>query len=331
MTSPVPLVRAAALAPFLLWMREHGLSWEVRLGEAGLPSTLLDEPERPIALRAGIRFLASAGETEGPDIGCRVVSDTSVAKLASFGRAALGARTPREALGRLMRAYPHHSSHEQFIVSSAGGGLTIRHWFITEIDDAALHTCHQYIAAMVRAVTFGCGATGPRLSEVRLVPHPEAGLAHLGSWLDGTPKPATDQTLTLTLPAAVVDRPYLRPTRDRGPHHLSPIRGDGTLTGSLRQILPGILEERPARIPEIAELAGTSPRTLQRRLAAENTSLSEIVDGLRREQAVIRLTRSRDAVSSIAADLGYSNQSSLTRAMRRWSDVPPSRLRRADG
>ena len=329
MTSPVPLVRAAALAPVLLWMRERGLSWEARLQEAGLPGTLLDEPERPIALHAGIRFFAKVAETQSPDFGCRIVNDTSIAQLSLLGRVALGARTPREAMGRLMRAYPHHSSHEQFIVRAESGSLTIRHWFVTEVDNAALHICHQYVAALVRAVTAGCGLTGPRFSEVRLIPHPEAGLAHLSHYLDGPPQPATDRALTVTLPDAVLDRPYLKPMRDRGPHHLDPIRGDGTLTASLRLILPGILDDRPARIAEIAALAGTSPRTLQRRLSAENTALSEIVDDLRRDHALTRLAGSRDPVGSIAADLGYSNQSSLTRAMRRWSGSPPSQLRRA--
>lgn len=329
MAKHVPLVRAAALAPPLLWMRERGLDRTRRLEEAGLPTTLLDEPERPIALHAGIRFFAALAESQGPDTGCRVVTETSLAQLSTVGRLALGARTPREALHRLMRAYPHHSSHEQFIVRQDGDRLTIRHWFVTAIDDAALHICHQYIAALIRALTSGCGLAGPRLAGAALVPHPQAGLVHLEPFLDGTPKAATDRTLTVALRDSVLDRPYLNPMRDRGPFDLQPIRGDGTLAGSLRLILPGILEDRPARIGEIADLAGMSPRTLQRRLAAENTSLSDIVDALRREQALSRLAEGRDAVGRISADLGYSDQSSLTRAMRRWSDAPPSRFRPA--
>lgn len=328
MPSPVPLIRAAALAPVLLWMRARGLSRAQALVETGLPVTLLHEPERPIALHSAIRFFARIAESQGPDYGCRVVNDTSVAQLSNLGRAALGARTPREAMGRLMRAFPHHSSHEQFIARAGRGRLTIRHWFVTDMDDAALHLCHQYTAAMIRAVTAGCGLTGPRLAEVRLTPHPEAGLDHLGPYLDARARPSKDRTLTVAISDAVLDRPYLKPMRDRGPFDLTPIRGDGTLTASLRLILPGILDDGPARVAEIAEIAGTSPRTLQRRLAGEGTSLSGIVDDLRREQALARLAEGREPVGSISADLGYSDQSSLTRATRRWSDAPPSRFRR---
>ena len=93
----VPIVRAAAIAPFLSWMRANGIAWETRLQAAGLPTGLLEEPERPIPLIAGARFIRDASRAHGPDIGCRVVSDTSIAELAALGRVALGARTPRGA------------------------------------------------------------------------------------------------------------------------------------------------------------------------------------------------------------------------------------------
>jgi AraC-like DNA-binding protein len=321
MPHPIPLIRAAAIAPILIWMHGRGLRTDPSLQAAGLPVALLDEPERPIALHAAIRFFATAAESHGPDLGCRVVSDTSVAHLASLGRVALGARTPREALTRLMRAYPHHSSHELFAATTGPDGLTVRHGFTTEIDETALHLCHQYIAALVRMLTAGCGDGGPRLDSVRITPHPKAGLDHLRGHFDVPPAPSTDRTLTLTLADAVVDRPYRRPLRDRGPLALSPIRGDGTVSASLRAILPGMIDERAARLSEVARLAGTSVRTLQRRLAEENTSLSRIIDGLRRESAMSRLAGGHDCLGLISAELGYSDQSSLSRSLRRWYDA----------
>jgi AraC-like DNA-binding protein len=93
-------------------------------------------------------------------------------------------------------------------------------------------------------------------------------------------------------------------------------------------ILPGILELGPVQIADIAALAGTSARTLQRRLADEGTSLSDEIDSLRRDRALSLVTGGRDPVGDIAADLGYSDQSSLSRAMRRWTNKPPTHLRR---
>lgn len=328
MSRPIPLVRAAAVIPFLLWMREHGLSWQARLRDAGLPASLLFEPERPIALLAGTRFLATTSRTEGPDIGCRVVCDTSMAQLASLGRVALGARTPRDALANLMRAYHHHSSHEQLAVVTGPDCTIVRHRFLADLDDVALHVCHQYVAALIRSLTVATAQGGPRVAGVQITPHPAAGLAHLRPYLDNRVDAATDRALAITLDDALLDRPYPRRTRDRGPLRLDSIRGDGTLAHSLRMILPGILELGPVQIADIAALAGTSARTLQRRLADEGTSLSDEIDSLRRDRALSLVTGGRDPVGDIAADLGYSDQSSLSRAMRRWTNKPPTHLRR---
>ncbi len=285
------------------------------------------ERERPIPLLAGTRFVANASETEGPDISCRVLTDTSFAQLATLGRVVIGARTPREAFGNMMRFYPQHSSHEQIVVLPSDGTETMRHRFLVNLDDTALHVCHQYVAALVRAVMADTGLADSRPPFVQLTPHPTYGLDHLHKYLGKAVSPAVDGTLTMTLDNQVLDRAYLRRSLGRKAFEITPICGDGSLTYALRTILPGILDQGPAHIAEIAALAGTSPRSFQRQLAAENTSFSKEVDRLRREQALNRLKHSGDNVGDIAADLGYSEQSSLTRAMRRWTSKPPRQMR----
>ena len=108
---------------------------------------------------------------------------------------------------------------------------------------------------------------------------------------------------------------------------LSRIRGEGTLAASLRIILPGMLDQGTPTLKDLAELVPTSPRTFQRRLAAEGHSISSIIRDIRREQALARLARGGEPLAVIAAELGYSAQSSLSRAARRWTGAPPSRLR----
>jgi AraC-like DNA-binding protein len=332
MSHIIPLIRSAAVAPILLWMKANGISWQARLRAAGLPESLLDEPERPIPLIAGARFLRDAGRDEGPDIGCRVVSDTSIAELSAFGRVALGARTPRGAIKRLEQAYAHHSSHELFVIKDDPGGLTLCHSFLVSLDAETLHACHQYVAAMVRAVLAGTGHGGPRLARVVLTPHPEAGLGHLRGRLDVEPEPASDHVLLVTMRDDALDRPYVHPGRDCGLDNgagdeLHRIRGEGTLEASLRIILPGMLDQGAPKLEDLAALVPTSPRTFQRRLAAEGHSLAGLIRDIRREQALNRLAHGQDRLSVIAAELGYSDQSSLSRAARRWTGTPPSRLR----
>lgn len=108
------------------------------------------------------------------------------------------------------------------------------------------------------------------------------------------------------------------------------VRGDGTLAGSIAAILPGLIEAgAEPGLASIAELAFMSRRTLQRRLAGEGTSLSELVDKVRAEQAIARFTASGSAIRAVAAKVGYGSNASFSRAIRRWTSTSPSRLRRS--
>jgi AraC-like DNA-binding protein len=81
---------------------------------------------------------------------------------------------------------------------------------------------------------------------------------------------------------------------------------------------------------DLARHWGLSSRSLRRRLASENTSLSVLL-----EEA--RLARSRDLLAQreysllqIASMLGYSEANSFQRAFKRWAGVTPGSYRRSN-
>lgn len=76
-----------------------------------------------------------------------------------------------------------------------------------------------------------------------------------------------------------------------------------------------------------AELCMTS-RTLRRRLYQSGTHFNALVDELRHRLAVDWLLHSPATVEQIAADLGYSDPSNFSRAVRRWTGESPRRFRR---
>ena len=77
----------------------------------------------------------------------------------------------------------------------------------------------------------------------------------------------------------------------------------------------------------VAAHLAVHPRTLQRRLAQQGTSFAELLDDVRREEAS-RLLRETDlAMRQVAGVLGFSEQSVLSRACRRWFDASPSAVR----
>lgn len=91
----------------------------------------------------------------------------------------------------------------------------------------------------------------------------------------------------------------------------------------LRSALPATLS-----LDDIADRLYLSPRTIHRRLEEEGSSFRGIKDALRRDMALARLTKSRDSIAQVAADLGYADTSAFYRAFVEWTGMAPVHYRR---
>lgn len=335
MTQVVPLIRAAALVPFVRWMNENERPAERRLAVADLAAYPLQDPDRPIPLVNAVAFLREMSRCEGPDIGCRVVSSASLRELATLGRVALGARTPREALARVAALLQHHCTHEHIMLERCDRATIVREVFALPLAAETLHVIQQYVAALIRSLCAMTGASGPIFTRVKIVPHPVAGLAHLVKWLGSDVVASPGRAVALWIDDAVINTPFPEIARDSTGGTLSeawrPLRGDGSFTSSARAAMGVLLEDRPPTVERLAAAAGTSVRTLQRRLGAEGTTFSALLDDLRREEALRLLATKGPSVSEVSAMLGYAQQTSLTRAVRRWTDATPRQQREHEG
>lgn len=85
----------------------------------------------------------------------------------------------------------------------------------------------------------------------------------------------------------------------------------------------------PITTAEIAAAAGVSPATLHRLFTAwHGRSPMRYLGRLRLSRAKTLLATTRKPIAEIALDCGYSEQSALTRALRREAGVTPARYRR---
>lgn len=89
-------------------------------------------------------------------------------------------------------------------------------------------------------------------------------------------------------------------------------------TARLQALLARRLPGQDVSLASVSRELAVSPRTLQRRLREEGTSLREQIDAARRRQA-IRLLAQGKTRRSVAKRVGYSDDRTLRRAMRRWA------------
>ncbi len=75
-------------------------------------------------------------------------------------------------------------------------------------------------------------------------------------------------------------------------------------------------------INDIATLCDCSPRTMQRQLAKQQTSYSQLLDECRQTLA-LQLFESDYSAIEVANKLGFSEQSALQRAFKRWFSASP--------
>jgi AraC-like DNA-binding protein len=122
--------------------------------------------------------------------------------------------------------------------------------------------------------------------------------------------------------------PYLHATLTQVAHQLKLTQpGDSTLEQALRARLRGALAQRQAEPERLAALLGVSERTLQRRLAEKGRSFSEVLEDFRREESARLLCERGLHLAQVASRLGYSEQTSFTRAFRRWTGTTPGAWR----
>lgn len=70
-----------------------------------------------------------------------------------------------------------------------------------------------------------------------------------------------------------------------------------------------------------------SSRSLHRKLAEQGTGYAELLREVRETLARHHLAQRQHSISEIAYLLGFADASSFTRAFKRWTGDPPSRLR----
>lgn len=99
-----------------------------------------------------------------------------------------------------------------------------------------------------------------------------------------------------------------------------------TFAGRVQKVLRDDVAHAPT-VESVATAMGCAPRTLQRRLQDEGTSLHALYEQARYERACELLRDKSLGIRAVAIELGFSEQAAFHRAFVRWSGVSPGQWR----
>ncbi|MBB5223430.1 AraC-like DNA-binding protein [Amaricoccus macauensis] len=314
---------------------------DVRAGLAasGLSLSVIAEGEEQIAARRFARFIEGAARATGEEfygLDLGLGYDLRASGLVAY--MSIACATVRDGLQNACRfgAISDTSADYDLIVSESEA------FFRIETHSPQMRISRHATEFKVAIAVKACQTwVGPALrpQKVRLaVPRGEAGgaacrfgcPAHYGAEATGLVfsleqldlAPNSSDPYLLDLLERVAADCYAR----RGPW-----RG-----GTRSRVERMVLDALPKGVPtarQMAEAIGVSERTLARKLSAEGTSFSQVLDEIRRYMAMSYLDDPAFSLAQIAFLLGYADQSAFSNAFRRWTGQSPSRFRAegADG
>ncbi|MBL8679939.1 MAG: AraC family transcriptional regulator [Myxococcales bacterium] len=131
---------------------------------------------------------------------------------------------------------------------------------------------------------------------------------------------------TLALPVQTANPALLAHLESHGKRILDGLAPEPTFAGRVRKFLRDNLASAPT-LDAVSRALGCAPRTVQRWLEREGTTLAKLYDRARFERACELLRDPTVGVRAVAIELGFSEQAAFHRAFVRWSGVPPGRWR----
>lgn len=100
-----------------------------------------------------------------------------------------------------------------------------------------------------------------------------------------------------------------------------------SITSKVKSLIELYIGVRPITIGLLAEELGLKPRTLQRRLEEEGSTVRSLTQTCRQELASRLLTTNPSTMSDVAQALGYADGAVFSRAFKEWAGHPPSKMK----
>lgn len=332
----VSVVRSAALRGFRATAAELGGNADRLATVVGLPDGALDADDQLVPVEVLVALLEfAAAELDCPDLGLRLAARQDIGTLGPLALAMRASATVGEAFECVARYLLVHSRTVTLTLvpdpDDARGVVALRYDIsggspvTNQGIDLGMGFVHRAITELVG------GSYG--LRSVDLPYRPGAPIATYESFF-GAPVRIDRPVGLLRLPASVLRQPlkgganpYLRQLAEAFLAELLPEHTSRATAPRVQVAIEQILGTAPVTITTVAAMLSMHPRTLQRRLAAENTAFATLLDDVRRHAARRYLATTDMPLAQVAALLGLSEQAVLTHLCRRWWSATPTGIR----
>jgi len=324
----IPLTRCQFLLPFAEIHSEIGAPTAALLSRFRLPTSLEERFDHYIPILPAIRFAEAAQRSQGiTDFGFQAARRLQFCHLSEQIRTVIGyAPTLLTALQQVCKWAPLEDTilsmwlercddHVRICSKLLGttGLLHLEHsqWLQNVFP---IHIVRQFAGPDWSPATMAFEANyTPGRETQALWPNTRFLSGQHASWID--------------LPVSLLSLP--NPASDVPPSSADDgeLPSGNEIVATLKLMLPSYLDEGVPTVQEIAELAGLSVRSFQRKLATMGLSYSGLVDMVRFENAAKLLRRTDAKVIDVAFASGYTDPAHFTRAFRRISGVTPRQFR----
>lgn len=327
------VVRGTALSGYPQLVAELGGDPAELLRAAGIPAGAVGAYEVFVPYRAVILAVETAATvTATADFGRRLALRQGIEIVGPLGVAARTAATVGDAFSIVERFLSAYSPAISARIVPGSNSAELFYAFEVLIERAPPH---PQITELSLGVSLGILRLLFDAPYAPLSVHlPHEPLTPVNEYLAyfGCRPYFTQPVAGLMFRTADLDRPLHRDdlAHQAMVRYLSGVTAESAgMTQSVRTMARQLLPTGTVSLELIAGELGLHPKALHRRLAAEDTTFAALVDGVRR-QAAERYLRDTDiSLAHLTRELGYAEQSVLSRSCQRWFGCSASSYRKA--
>lgn len=325
------VVRAALFRHLPETLADVGLSIDPLLREVGLASDALVDPERTIPVKAGVKLLSLAADRSGHgEFGLLAGQRVSLSALGLIGMLTANAPDLGSALRGLVMTL--HLNGRAVVPA-----LVVR----DSLASLSLSLASSHPAGSRQAVDFAmaigvnvlrtlCGQQWSP-GEVLFSYRPPEDQKPYARFLRAPLQFNADRNAIVFSSSWLAHRiagasPERRKALQQGVAAVMSQQQFDIVTRVRRAVFTAIVQD-DVTVENVAGLLGMHRRTLNRRLAENNTTMADMLNDVRFEIARRLMADTALPLVDIAATLNYADASAFKRAFRSWSGMTPSEWR----